>query len=422
MEIKRIAQSNISLTEGEITQALKESLKDKNLKKVLLIPPDITRFHSNAGFITNTYYHLLKASCKVDILPALGTHKAMTSDEMTEMYGDIPQENFIVHQWREDIVNIGEVPASFISEITDGLWNEKVIIEINKLILDKSYDLILSIGQVVPHEVIGMANHSKNLFVGCGGQSTINPSHMIGAVYGMERMMGQDHSPVRKLLDYALTHFTQDLPLCFVLTVTTALNNKINTHGLFIGDTRKSLEDAIKLSQEKNINFVQTGLKKVIVYLDPKEFKSTWLGNKAIYRTRMAIADGGELIILAPGITQFGEDRKIDSLIRKYGYIGRLKVLEAFHKNIDLQENMSAAAHLIHGSSDDRFKIIYAVKKITKDEIESVNFNALDYDEVIIKYPLDQLKEGFNLINNEEVYFISNPALGLWINKEKFKP
>jgi hypothetical protein len=136
----------------------------------------------------------------------------------------------------------------------------------------------------------------------------------------------------------------------------------------------------------------------------------------------MAIADGGELIILAPGITQFGEDKKIDALIRKYGYIGRLKVLEAFHKNIDLQENMSAAAHLIHGSSDDRFKIIYAVKKISKDEIESVNFNALDYDDIIIKYPLDQLKEGFNLINNEEVYFISNPALGLWINKEKFKP
>lgn len=409
------------LTNHEIRQALKASIEGLSLKKVLLVPPDFTRFHSNAGLITNMYYHLLKDNVQVDILPALGTHEAMSESEITEMYGDIPFDRFIVHNWREDIVHVGEVPGDYIASITDGLWDQGVGMEVNKLIMDPSYDLILSIGQVVPHEVIGMANHAKNLFVGCGGKTTINQSHMIGAVYGMERMMGKDFTPVRKVLDYALEHFLKERPIQFVLTVTTAPKNVIKTHGLFIGDTRKVLEEAITLSQEKNINFVNKGIKKCVVYLDPKEFKSTWLGNKSIYRTRMAIADGGELIVLAPGVTKFGEDTHIDMLIRKYGYCGRLKVLELFKKHEDLQKNMGAAAHLIHSSSDGRFNITYAVKHVTEEEVKGVHFNAANYDEVVKTYNPDVLEPGWNTLSNgEEVFFIPNPALGLWIDKNRF--
>ena len=418
------ADSELGLSMEEIKAALLKSLEGRTLRKVLIIPPDFTRFHSNAGFITNTYYHLLtELGAEVDLLPALGTHVPVSEEEVRIMFGDIPYSKFIPHNWRTDVMKIGEVPAAYLEEITDGLWHDVVDVEINRLVMDESYDLIISPGQVVPHEVIGMANHAKNLFVGVGGSDLINKSHMVGAVYGMERMMGKDHTPVRRIFDYGMEHFLKDRPVLFVLTVCTAPGGKICQHGLFIGEDRKCLEAAIALAQEKNIDFVDTGIKKCVVYLTPDEFKSTWLGNKSVYRTRMAIADGGELLVLAPGIERFGEDPQVDKLIRKYGYKGRLNTLEQFEKpeNQDLRDNMGAAAHLIHGSSDGRFRITYAVKNISKEEIESVGFAAADYDEMAQRYDPSKLQYGYNTLpDGEEIYFIPNPALGLWINKEKF--
>jgi len=418
------AKSEQGLGREEIRDALLQSLEGRTLKHVLIIPPDFTRFHSNAGYITNVYYHaLVEQGCEVDILPALGTHVPVTEQEAAIMFGDIPYEKFIPHNWRTDVMKIGEVPAEYLEEITEGLWHDPVSVEINRLVMDEKYDLIISPGQVVPHEVIGMANHSKNLFVGVGGSDMINKSHMVGAVYGMERMMGKDHTPVRKIFDYGMEHFLNKRPILFVLTVCTAPGGNIRTHGLFIGDKRNALEAAIALAQEKNIDFVDTGIKKCVVYLTPDEFKSTWLGNKSVYRTRMAIADGGELLVLAPGIERFGEDPQVDVLIRKYGYRGRIKTLEEFEKpeNQDLRDNMGAAAHLIHGSSDDRFTITYAVKNITKEEVESVGFRAADYDEMAKRYDPEKLQYGYNtLLDGEEIYYIPNPALGLWINREKF--
>lgn len=420
-EIFLKASNPDGLNTSEIKEAVRKSLEGKKLKKVLLVPPDFTRFYSNAGLITNTYYHMLKDVAEVDILPALGTHEAMTKQECEEMFGDIPFDKFIYHNWREDVISIGEVPKAFLEEVSEGLWQQPMNVEINKRIMDESYDLIISIGQIVPHEVVGIANHSKNLFVGCGGKNIINQSHMLGAVYGMERMMGKDHTPVRKVLDYALTHFLNKRPVLFVLTVTTAPGGKTLTHGLFISESRKGFELGIEVAQEKNLNFLDRGIKKCVVYLEPKEFKSTWLGNKAVYRTRMAIQDGGELIVLAPGITKFGEDKKNDELIRKYGYQGRLKVLELFKTNSELKENMGITAHLIHGSSDGRFTVTYAVKQITKKEIESVYFKAADYDEMIKKYNPETLKAGWNTLSDgEEIFFVPNPALGLWIDKNRF--
>ena len=418
------ADNECGLSKEDIRNALLKSLEGRTLKNVLIIPPDYTRFHSNSGFITNVYYHaLVDNGCEVDILPALGTHVPVTKEESAIMFGDIPYEKFIPHNWRTDVVKIGEVPAEYLEEITEGLWHDPVDVEINNLVMDEKYDLILSIGQVVPHEVIGMANHAKNLFVGVGGADMINKSHMVGAVYGMERMMGKDHTPVRKIFDYGMEHFLNKRPVLFVLTVCTAPGGNIRTHGLFIGDKRNALEAAIALAQEKNIDFVETGMKKCVVYLTPDEFHSTWLGNKSVYRTRMAIADGGELLVLAPGIERFGEDDQVDKLIRKYGYRGRLNTLEQFEKpeNQDLRDNMGAAAHLIHGSSDGRFTITYAVKEITKEEIEGVGFRAADYDEMVKRYDPEKLQYGYNTLpDGEEIYYIPNPALGLWINKEKF--
>jgi nickel-dependent lactate racemase len=299
--------------------------------------------------------------------------------------------------------------------------DQEVKVEINQQIVDGGYDLILSIGQVVPHEVVGMANHSKNVLVGCGGSEIINFSHILGAFYGMERLMGKDFSPVRLVFDYAADHFLKDLPLSYILTVTTAPEDQIRTHGLFIGRDRSYFEQAVALSQEKNIIFLDKPIKKALVYLDPKEFKSTWLGNKSIYRTRMAIADGGDLIVLAPGVDKFGEDEAVDALIRKYGYCGRKKVIELCRTRQDLADNLAAAAHLIHGSSDDRFKITYCTKLLSQEEIEGVHFDYVPYEVMRDRYNPDSLVEGYNTMpDGEEIFYISNPALGLWIDRGKF--
>lgn len=411
------------IDENQILEALKKSIESfDSLKKVLILPPDLTRMHSGAGKITAMYYNMLKDKCKVDIMPALGTHEPMCEEECKEFFGnDIPMEVIIPHNWRKDVIKIGEVPGSFVSEVSGGLLDYSIDVEVNKLIVDKSYDLVISVGQVVPHEVVGMANYNKNIFVGCGGSNIINKSHMLGAVYGMEKLMGKDFSPVRKVLDYAEENFLKQIPLMYVLTVTTNTDGNLSMDGLFIGRERKVFEEAVELSQKKNLIFLDKPLKKVVVYLDPIEFKSTWLGNKAIYRTRMAIADDGELIILAPGVKKFGEDIAIDNLIRKYGYVGSKKILELYKIYDDLKQNLSAAAHLIHGSSEGRFSISYAVSNMTKEEIEGVNFEYLSYDETIKKYDPFALKDGVNIMSDgEEIYFISNPALGLWADKNKF--
>jgi nickel-dependent lactate racemase len=420
--IKRAAHSGI--TDEELVRLLEETIRDRKavLKRVLLLPPDFTRMHSGAGKITAIYYEMLKDICRVDIMPALGTHDPMTEAECREFFGEkVPLNKIFAHNWRNDVIKIGEVPGSYVMEVSEGLLDYSINVEVNKRLLDKSYDLVISVGQVVPHEVIGMANYNKNIFAGCGGKDIINKSHFLGAVYGMERMMGRADTPVRRIFNYAEDRFLKNVPLMYVLTVTTVTNGKVTIEGLFSGRSIKVFEEAVKLSQEKNLTFLENPLKKVIVYLDEGEFKSTWLGNKAVYRTRMAIVDDGELIILAPGVKKFGEDEGIDKLIRKYGYVGRMKVLEHYKTNQDLQDNLSAAAHLIHGSSDDRFSITYAVEKLTKEEVEGVNFKYMPLKEAYQKYNPELLKDGYNKLNDgEEVFFISTPAIGLWAERNKF--
>lgn len=423
-EFSLVGKDARGITEAELAAAVEQSIADcrDKLKKVLLVVPDHTRYYSNAGRIANLYWHLLEDVAQVDVLEALGTHAPMTEAECRAMYGDIPHSRFIEHNWRTDVVKLGQVPAAFVAEVSEGVVGAPIDVEVSRHVMQGGYDLILSIGQVVPHEVVGMANQSKNLFVGCGGASMINASHMLGAYYGMERMMGRDGTPVRKVFDYAQERFLAGLPLCYVLTVTNrGPGGVIYTHGLHIGKARKWFEAAVAQAQEKNLTFVDAPLKKVVVYLDGGEFKSTWLGNKAVYRTRMAIADGGELLVLAPGVERFGEDAEIDRLIRKYGYRGRENIIRLAAENEDLQNNMGAAAHLIHGSSDGRFSVTYCTRRLTQGEVEGVGFGWMDYGEAVAKYDPRHLADGPNTLpDGEEIYYIPNPALGLWADKSKF--
>ncbi len=414
---------NTVLNSKEIQEAINQSFdKIKNVKKVLAIPPDFTRYHSRAGEITEFVYNYFLEKL-TDVLPALGTHFPMSEMQIKKMFGNVPLNLFREHKWKEDLITLGIVPAEFVNKVSEGKVNYNWPAQVNKLLVEGKFDLILSIGQVVPHEVVGMANYNKNIFVGTGGQEGINKSHFLGAVYGMEKMMGRADTPVRKVLNYASDNFAKDLPILYIQTVI-GKDEKGNLvmRGLFIGDDYECFKLAAELSFEVNFEMLNEPLKKVVVYLDPSEFKSTWLGNKSIYRTRMAIEDDGELIVLAPGLKEFGEDKDIDKLIRKYGYLTTPDILKLVDENKDLQNNLSAAAHLIHGSSEGRFKITYCPGNISKEEIESVNFNYADLSEVIKKYDPQKLKDGYNTMpDGEEIFFISNPALGLWAWKEKFK-
>ena len=420
------SRKNEIIGEYKQREILKKFVSDLNsdLEKILILPPDYTRKHSGAGQLSAILYFLLKQKYRAEksdikIMPALGTHNQMTETEIRDMFGrKIPLKEFIVHNWREDTVSIGEIPSDYVKQISEGKVNMEIDVEVNRRLVNDKYDLIVSIGQVLPHEVVGMANYNKNIFVGCGGEDIINKSHFIGAVYGMERLLGKDHSPVRKIYDYSEKNFLQDIPLVYILIVNSTEINPdtglTDMKGLFIGEKRDIFEQAVELSQKVNINRISGPVEKVIVYLDREEFKSTWLGCKAIYRTRKIIADGGELLIIAPGLKQFGEDEQIDALIRKYGYIGKEKILKLTGENKDLRNNLSVAAHLIHGSTNDRFRVSVACKHLSRQEIESVNFNYISLDRVLEKYNPDRLVSGFNQINGEKVYFVENPATGLW--------
>ena len=382
--------------------------------KVLAIPPDFTRFHSRAGALTSMTYEYYQDKL-VDIMPALGTHVPMPGWQLDKMYKGVPHDLFREHRWRDDVLTIGQVPAAFVSQVTAGIWEKPWPAQMNKLVFEGGHDLILSIGQVVPHEVIGMANYNKNIFVGTGGVQGINESHFIGAAYGMERMMGRADTPLRKILNYAQDNFCQHLPLVYVLTVVGSdMDGNLVTRGLFIGDDVECFEKASELSAEVNFQQLDEEFDKVVVYLDPEEFHSTWLGNKAIYRTRMAIADGGELVVLAPKVKTFGEDAQIDALIRKYGYRTTPEIMKFMDDNEDLQNNLSAVAHLMHGSSENRFKITYCPGELTKEEIEGVGYAYGELDEMLERYKIDERQNGWHETDaGERFYYVSNPALGL---------
>lgn len=411
------------ITPQEVKEILNKVFDGMGVKnRVLALPPDHTRLNSFAGPITEMIYGYFGDKL-TDIMPALGTHAPMTDEQLDMMFGSIPHSLFRVHDWRNDVVTIGEVPKEYVEEISEGKLSFSWPAQVNKLLLDKSFDLILSIGQVVPHEVIGMANYNKNIFVGTGGNEGINKSHYLGAIYGMERIMGRAKTPVRNILEYASTHFAQELPIVYIQTVLSKGDDgEMKLRGLFIGDDFECFGKAAELSLETNFIMVDKPIKKCIVYLDPKEFASTWLGNKSVYRTRMALADGAELIVLAPALKEFGEDKTIDSLIRKYGYANTPAILKAVEENADIQENLGAAAHLIHGSSEGRFSITYCPgDHISKEEIESVNYGYAPYAEMMEKYNVTQLKDGWNTVNGEEIFYILNPALGLWAYPDRFK-
>jgi nickel-dependent lactate racemase len=371
-------------------------------------------------------------------MPALGTHMAQTEEELKRMFPGTPLNKFRVHDWRNDVTELGRIEADWVEKATEGKVRYDWPVQVNKLLPFGGFSLIVSMGQVVPHEVIGMANHTKNLFVGTGGKEAIDKSHFAGASYGMERMMGRTDTPVRAMFDEGFRRFGDKLPpVLFALTVIGGRSEQeaaaagkpkgsLAMRGLFVGFGRECFEKAAALAREVNVDILDESIKKAVVYLEPEEFRTTWLGNKAVYRTRMAMADGGELLILAPGLERFGEDLGMDALIRKFGYRPSKVILEKAGKEKEIAENLSAAAHLIHGSSEGRFTIRYCPGPgVSRTEIESVGYEWGSLDEALARYDPKKLSLGWNTLQDhagagERIFFVPNPALGLWAERTRF--
>jgi nickel-dependent lactate racemase len=393
----------------------------KQPRRVLLLPPDITRAHSKAGQMTEILYNLFAKQAEVHVIPTLGQHVPHTVDENRRMFGSIPEERIHAHDWRGGCVNVGTVPADFVKEASKGAADWPIPVVLNRMLMEESWDLIVHVGHVVPHEVLGFANHNKNYFIGLAGKDMICASHMAAACCGIENNLGTLITPVRECFNKAENDYLGRLPDVYVQIVMARNEQGELVHtGLYVGDDLETYLHAAMQSRQQNINALDKPLDKVVCVMQGDEFYSTWVANKAIYRTRMALADGGELVIMAPGLKRFGEQPEVDAIIRKYGYCGTPKAMEYYRRDPVLQDFAHATAHLIHGSSEGRFKIIYAPGHMSKEEIESVNFGYADLGETMKKYPPDRLKEGFNdLPNGEQVYFIPTPSAGLWATREK---
>ncbi|MFN3189833.1 MAG: lactate racemase domain-containing protein [Aureliella sp.] len=407
------------LNEQDFRDALQAAFDAKGMpERVLALPPDHTRSDSRAGELTRIAHEILGERL-TDVMPALGTHAAMTEQELQYMFGDLPRALIRVHDWQNDVATLGDVDADFVSLATEGIYAEPWTAQVNRLLLEGGHDMILSLGQVVPHEVVGMANYNKNIFVGTGGNKGINESHYLSALYGMERTMGRCDTPLRRILNEAQDRFCKDMPLMYVLTVIESLDDRKVVRGIFVGDTHDVFFEAGELSAKVNRFVVERTPKTVVVTMDPNKYKRTWLANKAIYRTRMLIGDGGKLVIIAPGVKGFGEGATVDGLIRKYGYRHTSEVLELVRENKDLQENLGAAAHLIHGTTDGRFEIHYAPGELSPEEIEAVGYQYADWRALLERYQCEGLTNGWHTDQmGEEFYFVSDPGLGLWMRAD----
>ena len=405
------------ISKEQITALLDRHMADNNWSSVLLLPPDITRSHSGAGLITAHYYECLtKKGVSVKVLPALGTHLPMTEEQLREMFGDgIPMDAYIAHDFRNSIEVVGTVPGEFLDKVSEGLFKDDVTVSVNRELLSGKYDAILSIGQVVPHELAGMAGYTKNLVVGCCGGEMINVSHFLGVFYGRHRIVGNVDTPPRRLFDYIQKNFLDKLPITFVLTVMAQQNGEDIFKGIFIGKERDSFEQAVALSQQVNITHVEKPVKKCVVWMDPHSYHSTWVTNKAFYRTMKMVQEGGEIIVIAPGLHVFGENDLADQAIRKYGYRPREEILELYKSDPLLSGNMSLAGHLIRCVPSMETRLIYCTDQIPQEEIEHAGFQYMSVADAMAAYPCEDWQTGWRTLpNGEEIYFVRNAALGLW--------
>ncbi len=407
------------ISDSRIRDVIAEALDRRGMRRAVLVPPDITRLHSRSGDIAYWIWRRYPRAIGA-IMPALGTHRPMTTEQIREMFHDIPIDLFLRHDCRNDSKTLVELSSDKVEAVAPGLPGATWPLQINRRLCDRAIDTIISIGQVAPHEVFGMSNYTKNIFIGTGGAESIDRSHYLSAAGGIEQTMGRIETPARLLVSTAIASLDVPPPILYILTVAHTVNGRSVIAGLFIGGDDRCFRGAATLSRQLNIFVTRSPIDKAVVFLDPRQYTTMWLANKAVYRLRMAMADGGELIIIAPGLERYGESETVDRLIARHGYHSFDEIAAAVSKNPDLRSNLAVAAHLAHGAPEGRFSVVYCSDRISRGAVERVGYRYADLAASVGRYRPDRLREGYNRLDDgETVFYVSNPATGLWMSRDR---
>src|SRR5207253_9929443 len=240
---------------------------------VLLLPPDITRMHSGSGWITECFYKRLKDEADIHVIPTLGQHEPHTREQNAQMFGSIPHERIHPHDWRGGCTYLGDVPADYVKEATGGCADWKFPVWLNSMLMSEPWDFVINIGHVVPHEVLGFANHNKNYFIGLGGKELICAAHMAAATYGIENNLGKLITPLRSCFNWAENRFLRHLPdVYFQVVMKRDTQNRLVTSGVYAGDDLETYLMAAKASGKESITVVDRPISKIVALMQGEEF------------------------------------------------------------------------------------------------------------------------------------------------------
>ena len=356
-------------------------------ERVLAIIPDKTRDDNTHQLFPIAAEFLSKRGvASFDALVAQGTHPPMSQAQKLAKIGDADFNGLLFdHRWDEpeELITLGELSGETVRELTGGLIEQAVPVSINKLLAPGVYDTVLVIGATVPHEVAGFAGGAKYFFPGVAGPELTHTTHWLGALTGIENVIGRVETPTRRLIEAAAELITARI--ISLNTVVSRNDGELVTYALFTGDIREAFRRAAEVSRQVHIRYTERKYKTVVALLDP-HYDELWVGGKASYKLGAIIEEGGELIIYAPHLTKLSETH--GTLIEKYGYAPLESVRDMLGVSEELRENLCIAAHLAHvayaGRLDDEGKIVprYRITMasgLDEETCRRVNLGFIDY-------------------------------------------
>jgi nickel-dependent lactate racemase len=334
--------------------------------RVLTIIPDKTR-DDNTNLLFPFAAEILaeRQIAQFDALVAQGTHVPMTHEEKRLKIGgtekSVPGLGHIYdHQWNipEELVTIGELSAARVTELTGGLISNAVSVNLNRRLGPGVYDTVIIFSATVPHEVAGFAGGAKYLFPGVAGPDLTHATHWLGALAGIENVIGRVETPTRHMIE-AAADFVAAQIITLNSVITREEDNRLRTHALFAGDFRDAFRRAAEVSRQVHIKYTGRKYQRVVALLD-EHYDELWVGGKASYKLGGIIKEGGELIIYAPHLRSISETH--GRLIEKYGYAPLDRVREMVALSTELQNNLAVAAHLAHvsyaGQRDEAGRVV----------------------------------------------------------------
>jgi nickel-dependent lactate racemase len=393
------------LSETEIKNTVQEAITSLSVegKRVLMIIPDGTRTMPMPLMFSLFDQFLGTRTSRLDFLIALGTHPPMTDQQLSRlvgrsvMNGQVGQYHIFNHKWNEpeQFRFIGTIPEHEIDEITGGLLNQDVPVELNRIIFD--YDQLIICGPVFPHEVVGFSGGNKYFFPGIAGPEIINFTHWLGALMTNYKIIGSGYTPVRAVIDKAAAFIDRPVA-CFCLVVTHA-----GVAGIYFGSAQEAWQAASALSAKKHIVYVEKPFKRVLSIM-PEMYDDLWTAAKGMYKMEPAVDDGGEIVIYAPHITEvsYTHGKQIDQV----GYHCRDYFVKQWEKFRDFPG--SVLAHSTHvkgmgqydpktGIEKPRIQVTLATG-IPASRCRTINLGYLDPGTINLKEWENREEEGILIV------------------------